>query len=41
MCMKPNENVCTESLRSAECVRGAVAVPLAPKLLLFGENLVT
>ena len=39
MCVKPYKNVCTESLTLAECVRGPVAVLLAPKLLFFGENL--
>lgn len=41
MCVKPYKNVGTEALTLAECVRGPVAVPLAPKLLFFGENLAT
>lgn len=39
MCLKPYKDVGTEFLKLAECVRGPVAVPLAPKSLFFRENI--
>lgn len=39
MYAKPYKDVGTEFLKLAECVRGPVAVPLAPKLIFFGENI--